>query len=379
MGALRRPLVAAAALAALIALILVLTQGSSPPRGGTPPGESQPSQIQFGVNVGSLFNGNLYPPAAIAAQLAALRLTGATLARADAPWEASEPQRPRAGAHRYDWRFDDRIASALAAHGLNWLPVIDYSAPWAQSVPGQDHSPPSSPADYAAYAAAFAGRYGPGGSFWSSHPGLPQHPVGTYEIWNEPDSPDFWYPTPDPARYDALFMAARAAIKAAQPAARVIVGGLAHPSSSIPALIGAMPSVAHVLDGVAIHPYGPTPAAVVQNVRGARAALGALGLSGVPLYVTEFGWSTSPPGGFDYLPESLRADYIEQTLGELGHLDCGLAAVLLYAWTTPQRDRSNSGDWFGISPPDGGQSADVRAFVQGLHAATAPATPIPCG
>jgi len=159
----------------------------------------------------------------------------------------------------------------------------------------------------------------------------------------------------------------------------VILGGLAHAPTSIPALIRAVPAVAHQLDGVAIHPYGANPAAVIANVRGARAALDAYGLGSVPLYVTEFGWTTSPPGSFAYLPESLRPAYIEQTLADLGHLDCGVAAVLLYAWTTPQRDPSDSGDWFGINPPNGGQAPDVQAFTQGLRAAVAPAPAISCG
>jgi hypothetical protein len=317
----------------------------------------------------------------IAAQLSALHATGATVARADAPWEASEPRPPQGGVHHYDWSFDDQVASELAAHDLRWLPVIDYSTPWAQSVPGQDHSPPAAAADYAAYAGVLAARYGMGGAFWRSHPGLPQLPVDSYEIWNEPDSGLFWYPAPNPANYDNLYLRARDAIKAVQPGARVVVGGLAHPATSIAALLRAAPRLAGQLDGVAIHPYGSDPQAVLANVKGARAALDAAGLGRVQLYVTEFGWTTSPPGALDYLPKQQRPAYIEQTLAELGHLQCGIKAVLLYAWITPQHDLSNSNDWFGINPPTSGGSPgpDVRAFTEGLRAATAPAAPIPCG
>jgi hypothetical protein len=381
-AALRRAGLAAVVIAAVVVLIVVLTRGSSTRRAHvTPVVKARPGQtapLQFGANVGRLFNGEIYSSAIIDAQLSALRATGATLARSDAPWEASEPEAPHGGVHHYDWRFDDTVASALAVHGLRWLPIIDYSAPWAQSVPGHDHSPPASASEYAAYAAALAGRYGPGGSFWRSHPALPARPIDTYEIWNEPDSAVFWYPKPDAARYDDLYLRAREAIKAVQPAARVIVGGLADPAMSVPALLAAVPSVAHQLDGVAIHPYGPNPEAVVVNVRSARTALAAAGAGAVPLYVTEFGWTTSPPGALDYLPGRLRPAYIEQTLSSLGHLDCNLAAVLLYAWITPQRVASDSNDWFGIHPPAGGDSADVRAFTQGLRAAAAPAPAIAC-
>ncbi len=378
MAPLRRGAVGVGLLVAAILVKLLVTGGhtarTTPVRPTTPAG----TELQLGANVGRLFNGEPYPAAVINAQLSALRATGATLARADAPWEATEPQPPRGATHHYDWRFDDLIASALASHGLRWLPVIDYSAPWAQSVPGQDHSPPTSASDYAAYAGALAARYGMGGSFWRSHPGVPQLPIDTYEIWNEPDSGLFWYPAPNLGAYADLYLRARQAIDAVQPAARVIVGGLAHPTSSIPALVAAAPRLVGQLDGVAIHPYGGNPQAVLANVKGARAGLDAADLAAVPLYVTEFGWTTSPPGALDYLPQQQRPAYIEQTLAELGHLDCGIKAILLYAWITPQHDPSDSNDWFGINPPSGGGGADVRAFTEGLRAAVASAPPISC-
>lgn len=331
----------------------------------------------FGANVGRLFNDGTYTAAQIDSQLAALRATGATAARADALWEASEPSPPTDGVHRYDWSFDDSIAGALAANGLRWLPIIDYSAPWAQSVPGKDHSPPASPADYADYAAAVARRYGLGGSFWRAHPSLTPQPTDTYEIWNEPDNAAFWYPSPDPGGYAALYLAARQAIDAVQPDARVLVGGLTHPASFVPALLAAAPALRGQLEGVAIHPYAPTPDGVLNGVRAARVALDSLGLGTVPLYVTEFGWTTDPPGALDYLPERLRPGYTERTLTALGHLDCGVAAAFLYAWVTPERNPRDAQDWFGISPPGGGSSPDVVAFTAGLSAAAAPRTTDP--
>jgi hypothetical protein len=369
----RRRLPSRLALLALLALAIgigVLTTHRSTP-GPSLPGRRAVSGEQLGANTGRLFNGQTYPQTVIAAQLSALRDAGASLARSDASWEATEPQPPSGNLHHYDWSFDDLIASMLAANGLTWLPVIDYSPPWARSIPGQDHSAPD-PAEYAAYAAAVAARYGPGGSFWRAHPQLPAHPVDTYEIWNEPDNPVFWVPRPDPAAYATLYLRARNAIDAVQPDARVIVGGLTHPESFLPALITAAPDLRTQLDGVGIHPYGATPQAVLAGVVSARNVLNSLGLGGVPLYVTEFGWTTSPPGAHDYLSARLRPSYIQQTLGELGHTNCGLAAVLLYAWVTPERDPQDAQDWFGIHPPGGGTSPDTAAFTAGVRAATAP-------
>jgi hypothetical protein len=358
-----------------------LTTTSTPPSPTTtgapsPTARPAPAGEALGVSVNRLFNDGTYTPAQIAAQLEELRRTGATLARSDAFWEASEPAPPIGGVHRYDWTFDDTVAGSLAAHGFRWLPIIDYSAPWAQSTPGEDHSPPSSPGDYAAYARAFAARYGPGGVFWRAHPQLTPKPVESYEIWNEPDNPEFWKPGPDPPRYAQLFTLARDAIAAADPGARVIVGGLTHPEAFLPAMLGADPQLSGHIDGVAIHPYAPTPAVVVGRVRTARDVLRALGMGSVPLYVTEFGWTTSPPGALHFLPERLRPGYISQTFAALGHLDCGLAASVLYTWVTPDRDPTNPEDWFGVNPPDGGSSPDTRALTAGLARAERPSSPI---
>jgi polysaccharide biosynthesis protein PslG len=377
--------------AAVAVAVVLLSSGGAPPKPtltSTPttvPSTSTPTTVpspppasteQFGANTGRLFNDQRYPPALIDAQLAALHDTGATVARSDALWEASEPQPPSGGVHHFDWSFDDAIAAALAAHGMTWLPIIDYSAPWAQSIPGRDHSPPASPADYAAYAAAVAGRYGPGGSFWSTHPELSAHPVTLYEIWNEPDNPAFWSPKPSAAGYANLYLQARQAIDSAVSGVRVLVGGLTHPASFLPAVLAAAPQLRGQLDGVAIHPYGANPIAVLAGVRDTRRTLDSLGLASVPLYVTEFGWTTSPAGALDYLPERLRPTYIQQTVTALGHLDCGLAAVLLYTWMTPEQNPADAQDWFGIHSPSGQPTADTAALAQGIRAATSPAAAI---
>lgn len=391
----RRRLAALAAATALIAgvvLAIVLSSGGGhrrhavvAPTTATAPTTTTapappPTTNELGASVNRLFNAPGYTATQIDAQLAALQQTGATLARSDALWEAAEPTAPANGIHHYDWTFADRIAAALAAHGLRWLPILDYSAPWAQSIPGQDHSAPSSPGDFAAYAGALAQRYGSGGAFWSAHPELTAEPVDTYEIWNEPDNPAFWSPHPDASAYATLYARARDAIAAVQTGAHVIVGGLTHPRAFLPAMLAADPGLRGRIDGVAIHPYGGTPERVLGSVRGARLGLDALGLTGVPLYVTELGWTTQPPGALDYLPERLRPLYIERTLAELGHVDCGLAATILYTWVTPERNPADPQDWFGIHPPGGGSSTDTAAFAAGIRAAHAPGPAIAlCG
>jgi hypothetical protein len=352
------------------------TTTTSPSRQGGlgPPGQPPPNGRLFGASVNIIFNSFTYTQPQINAQLQALHETGATIARSDAFWEAAEPYPPVDGLHHYDWSFADSVAGSLAAHRLQWLPIIDYSAPWAQSVPGQDHSPPSSVSSYASYAAALAARYGRGGSFWRAHPNIPSEPVDTYEIWNEPDQAHFWVPSPDASRYIDLYVKARDVITAVDPTARVIVGGLTNPQSSLPAMLAARPDVRSHIDGVAVHIYLRTPAAILAAVRADRALLASLGMSSVPLYVTEFGWTRRPKGARFWLPEWLRPRYITATLAGLGHLGCGIAGAFLYTWVTLERNPADDQDWFGINPPRGGSSADTRAFAAGLRAAASATT-----
>jgi polysaccharide biosynthesis protein PslG len=323
------------------------------------------------VNVNRLFDdqfsGYAYTPGQIGSQLQALRETGVTIARSDTLWEATEPVAPVNGMHRYTWSFDDSVVGSLAAHRLRLLAVIDYSAPWAQSAPGQDHSPPRSPDDYAEYAGALAARYGAGGLFWRLHPSLTPEPINTYEVWNEPDIPPFWFPAPNAGQYVELYLRARDAITAVDPAARVIVGGLANAPRFLPAMLAARPDLAGHIDGVGIHPYGANPRAVLDSVRAARKALTALGIGTVPLYATEFGWTTKPPGARHWVPERVRPRYISRAISDLARTDCGLAAAILYTWLTPERDPGNLEDWFGIHPLDGGSSSDTQAFAAGLR------------
>jgi hypothetical protein len=131
-----------------------------------------------------------------------------------------------------------------------------------------------------------------------------------------------------------------------------------------------------VVDGVAIRPYGQTPQDVLAGVRAARETLSALRLSTVPLYVTEFGWTTQPSDAWAFLSESLRSSYIAQTISALGHTNCGIAATLIYTWVTPEQDPGNPEDWFGIHPPNGANSPDAQAFATGIRQAAQPATPL---
>ena len=49
--------------------------------------------------------------------------------------------------------------------------------------------------------------------------------IHTWELWNEPDNRDYW--TGTPGQYAALLREGAAAVRAADPSAKVVLGGLA--------------------------------------------------------------------------------------------------------------------------------------------------------
>jgi len=144
--------------------------------------------------------------------------------------------------------------------------------------------------------------------------------VQLWEVWNEPNA---WnrHPSPTvfagatfiyPSTYAALIQAAVPAIKAAQPNARVLFGGLlSHnlggnltPDSSgatyLATVLQHLNGRSVPLDGIGIHPYLDNGARLDQHhlatafghVDSARAAVPSL--QRLPFYVTEVGWQSPP-------------------------------------------------------------------------------------
>jgi hypothetical protein len=324
-----------------------------------------PAAEMFGVNVNRVFNDD-FTPATWNAPLQAVHDAGIRQARSDAFWMWAEPGAPdHDGTHHYTWAKLDAVEGALTAHGLRWLPILDYSALWAASDPGDYHSPPTDVADYAAYAGAFAARYGRGGTYWAAHPTGAQ-PVTSYEIWNEPNGAWFWRPAPDAAAYADMYLRARAAIKAVDPDARVVIGGLVADASFVDAMYTARPDLRGNVDAVGWHPYAPTVNGAIGTVKALRKTLERVGDPAVPIHLTELGWPTSGsgPGAEIVIGEQSRAAALEALSDSLARSDCGVEQVTPYTWTAPEKDGADIEDWYGIRHPDGSATPSSDAFTR---------------
>src|SRR5918994_916710 len=136
-------------------------------------------------------------------------------------WPPVEP----VGPGERDWSRYDALIGGAAEHRIQVLATVYGSPGWAAAA---SHHPPD-PAhrdDFEAFLRAAVGRYGPGGEFWKAHPGLPELPIRTWQLWNEPNVPIFWLPNPRAAQYQSLLVAAERAIHAVDPGAQVLLGGL---------------------------------------------------------------------------------------------------------------------------------------------------------
>lgn len=284
-----------------------------------------------------------------------------SLVRNDASWSAIEPNPPGPSGPVFDFGSIDPEVTMLAVDHLTWLPVLDYSAPWAASVGNDPFSPPASDSDFAAYAQAVAARYGAGGSFWAQNPQLPYEPVTTFEVWNEENGGYFWDTGSQPAAYGKLYAATRTAIKSTDPSAEVIVGGLVEPSADqfVTQMLSDDPSLRGNVDGFGLHPYDLDGDQVVADVQSFRKTLDGLGESAAPIDVTEFGWEyDSAPGD-----ETWRADQMQEVAEALGNSDCGVQQLDPYSWVN-----DGGPDW-GLADTTGAIRPAGAAWFTGLAVA----------
>lgn len=372
-------------LGAIVAVVAALDH-QSPSAAAPPAGHARSAALaavappdRFGVNGQVLFW--QLPQSSWAQQLRVMRQDGIRIVRADAFWDNVEPYAPSGGVHRYYWSHLDAIVAALADQGLRWLPIVDYSAPWAASrrnALGQPllYSPPSDDNAFAGYAQALVRRYGPGGEFWRQHPGLAPVPVTALEIWNEENGPVFWVPREDPGAYASLYEATRAAVHAADASIEVLVGGLANPSAPfLQGMIDALGGDTSRIDAVAIHPYAGTPDQMLPDVIDTRTVLDQHGGIDVPLDVTEFGWAVhAPSSGGPWVTDQQRASYLQQFTQTIARSDCSVERILPHTWVSLETNAANPEDWYGLVQPNGTPTLGASAY--GATLAQLDATPV---
>lgn len=338
------------------------------PGGAAADAFTPPSRAFFGINVNRLFNDDL-PADVVDRQLDVIERAGIEVARTDAMWAYVEPQGPPSLLFPDSWAETDRRMTALARHRIRWEPILDYTPKWQQTIAGDDKSAPKSNDAFATFAAAFAARYGPGGQFWSLHPELPSLPVTTYEIWNEPNG-TFWTPRPDPAAYADLFVRAADAIHLNDAGATVMIGGLIDDGGAfLRSMFAVRPDVAGRAGAVAYHPYAPTTDGVIASIDGLETTLAQLGQATLPVHVNEVGWLTAGAAGHPLvMSDSARASNLAALVTRVAteRVSAHIDGFLPYTFWTPERDSSDSEDWYGLWHADGSPTLAGQAYVDAI-------------
>ncbi|HEY2601372.1 MAG TPA: hypothetical protein VGI67_07450 [Thermoleophilaceae bacterium] len=324
----------------------------------------------YGMDAQWVFN---TPQSTWATQLGAIAGSGLTTVRTDARWSNAEATAPSAsGQHSYDWGLFDAIVGALAQQGLRWMPTLDYPPPWAQENPSDMGSEMTTGhvADFLAYTRALVQRYGIGGSFWATHPALPAEPVREWEIWNEPNVTYYWDPqnADTPGRYADLYLQTRQAIKAINPKALVMAGGLAlvNPpiaSDEIGFLKGMFahdPQVASDVDVWGLHPYQETIFYTFQRFARWRQALDLLAGKHEQIAINELGYTTTK------VSDATRGQELTELAQELPRSGCDIYDFFPYEWTSKEGDATDPEQWFGIWNADGTPKPSGRQFVNAV-------------
>ena len=254
--------------------------------GGAGGGAFEPPGIRFGV-VRGISYGLFGKPGEFVPQARAL---GATLVRAYLYWGQVEPE-----PGRYTWEAVDALLAQLDDDVEVWITLCS-SSPWATRTP-TDFLPPSPAHDLGAYAAFVRA--------------VVRRCAGRVRYWqcdNEPSNTDLlWAGTAE--EYVAQLTAMYAAVKGADPAAAVVLGGCGH--DVLTAADGDPPRAFfdHVLsagrdafDLFDVHLYGDA-ARVPEHLATARRLMAAHGYTR-PIVAGEYG----APIPFEF-PEAEAAMY----------------------------------------------------------------------
>jgi hypothetical protein len=240
-------------------------------------------------------------------------------------WAAMQPNRGTAP----QWSEFDPIVERAAKSGIELLPFVIGTPSWAvpnTTVPGTGgakapaHLPTTGTAAtaWSSFLKAAVARYGPGGTFWSENPLVPDKPINAWQVWNEPNF-KYFVAKPNPTEYGKLVKNSAAAIKSVDPSAQVVLAGLFSKPAGARYLKGKKvihatspnyfasyfleqmyktnPGIKSKFQGVALHPYVARYRQLPAEIEELRGVMTREGDAAKGLWITELGWSSEPPQG----------------------------------------------------------------------------------
>ena len=230
----------------------------------------------------------------------------------------------------------DEIVALAAERGLTLLPTVIYSPRWDAGSNPHGFRPPKQTGPYANYLTTLVDRYGPHGSFWSSHPEIRRLPIRMWQIWNEPNLQRYW-PQPFARSYVGLLQAAHGAIERADPGAKVVLGALANAAWTYLDQVERVPGARSQFDVIAVNAFTATPSNVIRFLQLVRRTADQRGDRQKPLLATELSWPSAlhkSPQHFDWnVTEGGQASNISVLLPMLAARRSSLRLLGFYYYT----------------------------------------------
>ncbi|UUY02912.1 hypothetical protein LRS13_19830 [Svornostia abyssi] len=248
---------------------------------------------------------------------------------------------------KFDFRLYDAFMADAARAKLRVVPIL-FGMPAFHAAKARKGAkvtavttfPPKTNASFARYVTAVVKRYGRNGTFWKANPGLTAVPIESYQVWNEPNLPQYWGGKPDARAYVRLLKTGARAIRKADPQAEVLAGGLPESKQGVPLLrfvrqmyaAGAKGS----FDTLAVHPYAKTVAGVLDGAKKAHQVSVQAGDGDVAVWITEVGWAAGPraPGSAFTVTEVQQAKLVGDLYrqGAAQAESMKLRGIIYYAW-----------------------------------------------
>lgn len=252
----------------------------------------------------------------------------------------------------YEWGPTDTLVREASEVGIEVFPVLYGTPTWAQTAKlegkcGVTCGPatPEARQAFARFSAAAVARYGPGGDFYQlvpdPPPGTPpppppppppdcqiplvcggSHPakepalraaspcncanpipITAWQVWNEQNSFKYWGPKENLASFAALLQETAPAIRAEDPAADVVLGGMwgppgikiITPTQRYLKNLYRIGGIEESFDSIALHPYAPEFSSTVSQLEDIRKLLKRVGDANAGIWITELGWASSGP------------------------------------------------------------------------------------
>jgi hypothetical protein len=352
------PLVVRAVLAAVVVLALALPASAS----AAPPGF-------VGMTADDLFgNQGSYRDKALTQQRAA----GVQVLRVTFNWSLME-----AAPGSFDFTWYDRYVLDAAQHNITLLPVLLKAPEFYSKKPGTRFAyQPRDNADMARWAVRLVDRYGPNGTLWQANPGVTPRAITAWQIWNEPNLKQYWYPRPNAGQYRSLLRTVGDAIKGRDPNAEIVTAGM--PDSSQGGAIRLAPYLKALYKGggssafntLAINSYAATPTSLGKLMNANRKLVNRIGGRSDRLRITEVGWCDGGyrPGHQFCVGKSRQAKYIGQSLALMKKKRSAwkLRGFVLFSWRDgrPYAGRDFWGNHTGLLTIGGKKKRAYNSFVR---------------